>query len=127
MKTRLFTSLKVKNILAELESRTKLTPNILCRYGIIMSLKLSEPLTYDYDSYGQEFHRVILTGDYDLIFKGLILQKENRYIGDDEYFSKYLKAHLERGIPLLQNEIQICGGFDNFINEFFDPNRGGTI
>lgn len=127
MKTRVYTSLEAKNILAELEIKTKLTPNIICRYGIILSLKSNNKLKFNYDSNGQEFHRPILTGDYDIVFRELIKQQENRHIEDDEYFVKYLKAHLENGVRLLKNEIEICGSFDNFINEYFNPERGGTI
>lgn len=127
MKTRLFTSLEAKILLGELEAKTNLTPNILCRYGIAISLKDDSPLDFKHDSGGQEFHRSILTGDYDTIFRELIKQKESKMINDDDYFTKYLKAHLERGVRLLHKEIQLCGSFTNFINEFYNPDRGGAI
>ena len=127
MKTRLYTSLEAKNILSELETKTRLTPNIICRYGIILSIKNNTVLNFSYDSNGQEFHRPVLTGDLDVIFKELIKHKEGQYIADDDYFSVYLKAHLEQGVRLLKNEIDLCGSFDSFINEYFNPIRGGTI
>ena len=127
MKTRVYTSEEAKSILSELELKTKLTPNIICRYGIILSIKSKDKLKFNFDSNGQEFHRPILTGEYDIVFRELIKQQENKYIDDDDYFSKYLKAHLENGVRLLRNEIEICGSFDAFINEYFNPERGGTI
>ena len=96
MKTRVHTSLEAKNILTELESKTRLTPNIICRYGIILYLKSNSTLNFNYDSNGQEFHRPILTGEYDVVFKELIKQQEDKYISDDDYLVKYLKAHLDR-------------------------------
>lgn len=127
MKTRLYTSLEAKELLSQLEGQTRLTPNILCRYAIIISLKNDDPLSFNFDNGGQEFHRPILTGDYDLLFKELIKHKEKTYINDDDYFSKFLKAHLEKGIRLLKNEIDLCGSFDAFLHEFFNPDRGGAI
>lgn len=127
MKTRLYTSLEAKNILTDLESRTKLTPNIICRYGIILSIKSGMTLKFNYDNNGQEFHRPILTGEYDIVFRELIKSIEQEYINDDDYFSKYLKAHLENGVRLLKNEIDLCGSFDSFLHEYFNPERGRTI
>lgn len=119
--------MEAKIILNELESKTNLTPNILCRYGVVLSIKSSEPLKLNYDNTGQEFHRPILTGDYDLLLRELIREKEGKMIDDDTYFTQYLKAHIERGVRLLANEIQLCGSFENFIAEYFDPTRGGMI
>lgn len=127
MKTRLTTSAELQIILTELNRRTNITPNILCRYGISLSLNDNSELELDYDSKGQEFHRPVLTGDNDILFRELIRQKENRYISDDEYFTTYLKAHIERGVRLLNNEIQLCGSWENFIVEHFNPERGAMI
>lgn len=127
MKFRLKTSIEAELILKSLKDRTNLSPNILCRYGIVMSLKSSDPLDFSYDSSGLEFQRPVLTGEYDLLFRELIKQKENKYISDDVYFSKYLKAHLERGVRMLQAEIILNGSFEKFVEEYFNPEQGRTI
>lgn len=127
MKTKLYTSTECREILNVLHLKTKITPNILCRYGVALSLKINDPLKFDYDSKGQEFNRNTLTGDLDLLFRELIKQHENKYIDDDEYFEKYLKAHLERGVRLLNSEIEVNTSFDGFVTEFFNTERGGTI
>lgn len=127
MKTRLFTSKEAKDILSELENKIRLTPNIICRYAIIMSIKSKTKLKFTYDNGGQEFHRPVLTGEYDILFRELIKFHENRNISDDEYFSLYLKAHIENGIRMLKTEIDLCGSFDSFLNEYYNPERGGLI
>lgn len=127
MKSRLKTSSEAESILTTLKERTTITPNILCRYGIVMSLKSNEPLDFGYNSFGLEFQRPVLTGEYDLLFRELIKQKENKNISDDEYFAKYLKAHLERGVRILEAEIALNGSFEEFIDKYFDSKQGGTI
>lgn len=127
MKTKLYTSKECREILNALHVKTKLTPNILCRYGVALSLKIKDPLKFDYDRNGQEFNRNTLTGDLDLLFRELIKQHESKYIDDDSYFDDYLKAHLERGVRLLNSEIEVNTSFDGFIAEFFNNERGGTI
>ena len=56
------------------------------------------------NSNGFEFNRYTLTGKYDELFKALIIQHLGKKISDDEYFSYYLRNHIERGIDLLYNE-----------------------
>jgi len=125
MKYKLNTSKEAEQILRNIRSSFSLTPNIYCRYAIILSLENKEDLHFDYDSKGMEFQRFTLTGEYDVLFRELIKQKEGKYINDDDYYTRYLKAHLERGIRLLSYEIELNGSFDKFI--FDRLMNGGTI
>lgn len=125
MKTRLKTSKQAEEILRRLKNKFGLTPNILCRYAIGLSLKLERDLVFDYDSNGIEFQRPTLTGDEDLLIKELIKNYHNHFITDDEYMTKYLKAHIERGLVELEANVILCGSFDNFIDELL--RSGGTI
>lgn len=125
MKYKLNTSKDAEQILKNIKSSFGLTPNIYCRYGIMLSLNSTDELKMDYDSKGLEFQRFTLVGEYDLLFRELIKQKEGKYISDDDYFTKYLKAHLERGLRLLEKEMQLNGSFDNFL--FEQIKNGGTL
>ena len=42
----------------------------------------------------------------DDLYKGLIEMNERQHIADEEYFQKYIKAHLDRGAKLLYSEFK---------------------
>lgn len=125
MKYKLNLSKDAEQTLKSINTNFGLTPNILCRYAVVFSLKDTTPLKFDYDSKGIEFQRYTLTGEFDLLFRELIKNKEKTFIDDDEYFGTYLKAHIERGLSLLANEIELAGSFEKLIYERVA--RGGTI
>jgi DNA sulfur modification protein DndE len=113
---RLKTSKATQEILLELKEKTNITPNILARIAIALSLKNPTPLKdIEYDSSGLELPRHVLTGKYDAIFKALIVQYEGRELTDEEYFPKYVKLHLERGAKMLLNEYKYAGNYEKFI------------
>ena len=91
--------------LRAIRQRTGLTPNLLCRVAIMLSLEqgpVGIPQTLDED--GQEFNAYTLTGDYN----GLILamlrfveeESEGRRLKDDELLLR-LRAHIQRGVATL--------------------------
>ena len=55
---------------------------------------------------GLELNRQTITAEWDLLYKSLIEVSENRHIEDDEYFQKYIKAHLDRGAKMLYSEFK---------------------
>lgn len=115
MKTKLNTSKNAEDILKSIRSRFDLRPNIICRLAITLSLKEKDSPSMVKDSSGKEFNRITLTGDDDLLFRELIKQHEGEYITDDEYMETYLKAHIERGLKILQKNIQQSKSFDNYL------------
>jgi DNA sulfur modification protein DndE len=120
MNFRLKTSKYVADRLKQLQSATNLTPNILARLAVSLSIKETTSLSkMTPDSNGLEFNRHTLTGEFDSIYKALIAQKENREITDEEYFPTLFNLHLERGIRLLTNEYQYAGNFEKFITNLF--------
>ena len=76
----------------------KLALSLSVRQGQLMELELYT------DNLGRELNRQTITGDYDAIYKCLIEFQEGRYISDQEYFPTYVKAHLDRGARLLDQE-----------------------
>ncbi|MGR9049735.1 DNA sulfur modification protein DndE [Halobacillus faecis] len=115
MNFRLKTSSKTADTLKSLQSTTKLTPNVLSRLAVSLSLKINEePDTEVEDSSGIEFNRNTLTGEYDYVYKALITQYSQREISDEEFFPKLFNAHLERGITILENEYKHAGNAEKF-------------
>ena len=126
---RLKTSAKCQRTLTDLHSRTNITPNILCRYAISLSVLQDTPVDINKvkDTTGQEFNRQILTGRYDSIFKAIITQDINRELTDEEYFPTYIKAHIERGVELLKNNYDLTGNKDKFLINLARTQDGGHI
>lgn len=112
LKTSKFTAERLK----QLQSATNITPNILARLAVSLSLKEKSPVSKEsLDTNGVEINRHTLTGEYDEIYKALIAQNEQRPISDDEYFPTLFNYHLERGIRLLSNEYQYAGNYEKFV------------
>ena len=115
MKTKINISLASDEILLKAKSKYSLKPNILCRYAIILSLKDKSNPPIIQDNSGREFNRVTLTGDDDLLIRELIKNHYGEFISDDEYMNIFLKAHIERGLAMLSNNIAQTKSFDNYI------------
>lgn len=126
---RLRTSVKCQKTLEDLKQRTNITPNILCRYAISLSILEDTPVDINKvkDTNGQEFNRQILTGHYDSIFKAMIVQKEKEPLSDEEYFPVYIKAHIERGVELLKNNYDLTGSKEKFLINLARTQNGGHI
>ena len=129
MNYRLKTSKKCQLTLEELKTCTNITPNILCRYAICLSILEDKPVDLEKvkDSTGQEFNRQILVGQYDAIFKALIIQKTGMSLSDEDYFPTYIKAHIERGVELLKNNYDLAGNKDKFLINLIKSQDGGQI
>lgn len=129
MNFRLKTSVKCQKTLEELKQRTNITPNILCRYAIGLSILEETPvdLYKVKDTNGQEFNRQVLTGQYDSVFKALIIQNAGHPLTDEDYFPTYIKAHIERGVELLKNNYDLAGNREKFLINLARTQNGGHI
>lgn len=129
MNYRLRTSEKCKQTLEDLQAKTGITPNILCRYAIGLSLLLDEPINLEQttDTRGQEFNRQVLLGQYDGIFKALMIKYEERNIEDEDYFPDYTKAHIERGVEHLKSSYNLTGNREKFLINLTRAQNGGHI
>ncbi|AUS12585.1 DNA sulfur modification protein DndE [Bacillus subtilis] len=116
MSNRLKISKKTSDKLAELQSYTNHTRNVLVRLAVGLSTReASMPdLPNDKAGGGFEIDRSVLTGDFDFAYKTLITQHAKREISDEEYFPILFNAHLERGIVLLENEYKHAGNNEKF-------------
>lgn len=108
------TSKKTMSIFEEIAASTNLPPFILSKLAISMSLKTNLPLTeadFKTDSFGLELNRQTITSEWDELFKSLIEIFEGEHLNDDDYFQKYLKAHLDRGACLIYSEFRYSKDF----------------
>lgn len=117
MNFRLRTTTQTATILKSLHSSTGLTPNILSRISISLSLldpTQPEPVTPE--SSGIEFNRNTLTGEFDYVYKALIKQHAGKDVPEEEYFPGLFNAHLERGVKLLEIEYKHAGNYQKLLN-----------
>lgn len=108
------TSKKTMAIFEEITASTNLAPFILSKLAISMSLKSKLPITeadLKTDSFGLELNRQTITGEWDELYKGLLEMFEGHHLTDDEYFQKYLKAHLDRGARFIYTEFRYSNDF----------------
>lgn len=95
--------------LRNLKARTGLTPNLLCRLGICLSLAedgVPDPGLYA-DGQKREFNRYTLTGQWDHLFLGLVRERLVRDGLDPEgQLEVQFKAHLSRGVLLLYQRVK---------------------
>lgn len=106
---KLRTSNETMSIFEEINSSIHLQPFVLCKLSLALSLKNERPLSEDdfkTNTDGLELNRQTITGEYDELFKALIMSFEGKYLSDETYFPKYLKAHIDRGALLLRSEFK---------------------
>ena len=109
---KLKTSKETMSIFGEINNSIHLQPFVLCKIAIALSLKIDKQLDdadFSTDNEGLELNRQTITGEYDDLFKGLIINHKQELLTDDEYFPKYLKAHIDRGAKRLYAEYKYSG------------------
>ena len=108
------TSKKTMALFEEITASTNYPPFILSKLAISMSIKSGKALSdsdFKTDTYGLELNRQTITGEWDNLYKGLIEMFEGKHLSDDEYFQKYLKAHLDRGARMIHSEFKYHDDF----------------
>jgi DNA sulfur modification protein DndE len=89
-----------------LRQRTGLTPNLLCRIAIMLSLEEGPAPPPAPDEHGQEFNAYTLTGEFHELFATLLrfVEEEDGLspepINDEQLF-ELVKAHIHRGVGRL--------------------------
>ena len=104
------------NRLRFLAGRTGLTPNLLCRIGFCLSLE--EPRSPDPNEFAEEereFNRYTLLGEYDDMFVALLKERLHRDNAGSEDIEGQFRAHLNRGIVLLQQRVRNVADLANLV------------
>lgn len=117
MTNKLHTSIQTQEIFNSLSQSLGLQPFILSKLAIALSIRKGKILVEDFntDNDGLELSRQTIFGDHDLLFKSLIISRENRSINEEEYFPSVVKAHLDRGAKLLEDEKRYTKDFYNHL------------
>ena len=117
MTNKLRTSQATQTIFAALGQSLGLQPFILSKLSIALSIRKGQLNSDDMktDNNGLELSRQTIFGDHDLLFKSLIIDTEKRSISEDEYFPVLVKAHLDRGAKLLEDEKRYSKDFYNHL------------
>lgn len=108
------TSKRTMQCFDEIAASENLQPFILSKLAVSLSLKSNKPLEesdFKTDTMGLELNRQTITAEYDTLYKSLIELYEGQHISDDDYFQKYLKAHLDRGARMLYSEFKYSKDF----------------
>ena len=96
---RLRMSYRSQNLLAQIKSKTGLTPNIVGRFAICISLNdPSPPNPEEFDEKGSEIHPSVMFGEYEDVFMALMIQRLKREgLDPQKYLNKMTRAHFNRG------------------------------
>ena len=111
---KLKTSKRTMEIFEQVGQSTNLQPFSLSKIAIALSVASNKPLTendFKSNNEGLELNRQTITGEHDTLFKSLIISELKEPITDEEYFPKYMKAHLDRGAILLESEFKYSRNF----------------
>ena len=111
---KLKTSKRTMEIFEQVGQSTNLQPFSLSKIAIALSVASNKPLTendFKSNNEGLELNRQTITGEHDTLFKSLIIAELKESITDEEYFPKYMKAHLDRGAILLESEFKYSRNF----------------
>lgn len=122
---KLRTSKQTMAIFEELANSLHLQPFALCKLAVALSLKNGKTLDLEdfaKDNDGLELNRQTITGEYDDLFKALIISYTGVKLSDEEYFPKYLKAHIDRGAQMLFAEFKYSNG--NFYKHLTSLDKG---
>lgn len=122
---KLKTSKETMSIFEEINSSVHLQPFALCKIALALSLRSEKQLSDDEfktNNDGLELNRQTITGEYDELFKALVMSYQNKYLSDEEYFPKYLKAHIDRGATLLRAEFKYSNS--NFYQHLLELDKG---
>ncbi len=124
MAFKLKTSKKTEEILTQIESRVNIPYATLVKLSLALSLRQGPLSEEDFktNNLGRELNRQTITGDSDPLYKCLFEVCANRHMSDEEYFPGAVKAHLDRGSILLQNELRYSGS--DFLEHLSELERG---
>ena len=106
-------------LLGHLKTSTGLTPNILARFAICLSIKdKSFPNPDEFNKEGSEIRPSVLFGEHESIYLALMLDRLKQDRLDPEiYLDEMLRSHLNRGVIALRPRINDLSDFYELVKE----------
>ena len=126
MNGRLTTSFDVENKIVELQKVLKLTTKAaVMRLAIGISLKMKTDPEIDYpekdnDHGGSSYQKMTIFGDYDEIYKVMIINHLDKEIDEKKIFPAIVNSHIARGVNMLIEEYQLKGNYDKVVDTIFE-------
>ena len=120
MAFKLRTSKRTDEIFRRLETAENLPCYTLVKLAIALSLRMNAPLqahNFHTNTLGRELNRQTITGDMDTLYKCLMQIYAGVHLTDDEFFPGHVKAHIDRGAVLLDQEQRYGGNFLTHLSE----------
>ena len=114
MAFKLKTSKKTDEIFDRIEGSEGMPCYTLVKLAMALSLRLETPLQeadFQTNAFGRELNRQTITGDADALYKCLMELHAQKHLSDEEFFPRYVKAHIDRGAVLLDQEQRYGGDF----------------
>lgn len=109
-----------------LKSRTGVTPNLLCRVAVCLSLgEEGDPTrdVYPEDS-EREISRSTIFGNYEILFATLLRQRMSRDgVAENGSMDQYFRSHLHRGIRILQGRAKTLTQLAELVGESLDEDE----
>ena len=106
------TSKKTMNIFKEIDAREHLKPYALSKISIALAIRSGYKYTGEKtDTLGLELDQDTITGKNRLLYKKLIEFNEEKSIPEEEYYPAYLKAYIDFGASLLEQEYKYSTDF----------------
>ena len=85
--------------------REHLQPFALAKISIALAIHSNYKFNGENeDSAGLDLNRQTITGEHDLLFKKLIEMNEGKSIPEEDYLPNYVKAYMDYGALLLEQE-----------------------
>ena len=125
MNGRLTTSLEVEQKIIELQKLLKLsTKASVMRIAMGLSLKSKTDPRKEYneknnDHGGATYQRITITGDYDELYKAMLIEHLDDEVSENELFPELFNSHISRGVMVLYDEYQLKGNYDKVVDSIF--------
>ena len=112
-------STRSTRLLSDLRIKTGLTPNILARFALCLSLKdPSIPNPDEFDENGSEFYPATLFGEHEQMYLALMLDRLHHDKLDPElYLPRMIRAHINRGVIALKPRINDISNFYELVKD----------
>lgn len=114
MAFKLRTSKRTDEIFRRMETSENLPCYTLVKLAIALSLRQAAPLQesdFKTNTLGRELNRQTITGDADVLYKCVMQLYAGRHLSDEQFFPDHVKAHIDRGAVLLEQERRYGGNF----------------
>jgi len=109
IRPRIYLGEQAASKLRGLQQRAQVTPNLLCRVGLSISLEDENPVDIALyaDGNAREFQMATLLGQYQELFLALLRERMAADgLAESGNPNDYLRAHISRGIVQLSNHVK---------------------